>query len=347
MNLYNTIRHNMAFVMSLMLLVLSAVFWLWLIQQNEFLVGHVTDLIATPNLPYQVAKISNLLASSTQQAVIPIELVHAIDVDSWVLAYGPESLPSGTLVISDIYSSQPIALLMSFNPRSWFHLVTSHEFIAITIAVVLILSAGRLNRVYTLIVSIFLAVTVWHAAFSADALYLINIGELEVFVLMALAVAIGILGYKLHDEYHLIATRTVAMFLALVYGPRLIAWFGIVTGMGIGYESFLALIVFILMGWFVPTVVTAILAGYLLGNALSASVAGTITLMALALLVSLSLNRDSRKRVKAVMPKSIWQYGSRAVRSTQPGRFAEQLKGKVTLSELLQASLNKRGARNE
>jgi len=323
-------KYILSLVMSSLLLLLSIGFWYWLVEQDYFAVGCISEIISTGS-KYSVVILNSMLESSAV-ALTQAELAH-LNVDEWVLIYGLEYQDSVKLLTADsFYSNKLVTTLLSVSPTQWLTELTQSRYLSIIVAGILIISAGRsLQFSYSILVTSFLLVTLWHAGHVANVIGYLDMDGFEFYLLMAIVGIFGLWAYRVHDE-HQISSRILIAILSYLYGSQIMTW--------LGFGSDVSSLVLFALGIWSPVLVSSLFASYLLSRGIGASLVGSYILIVFSYILSLGL-LSSKPKNKYQM--AIQQKFKKYVYQTKkmlPKASKLNVKGKVTLAELL----NKRSA---
>jgi len=300
-------------IMSTVFLLLAIVFWYWIFKQGCFAVGQVREILSAGNT-VSVVILNNLFNESavamTQSDMATIKLY------DWVLVYGEFDTNSELLHLGSIHSNEVITTLFSMSPAKWLTYLTSHSYLSMIIAGLLILSSGRsLQFGFSLLMTVFLIITTWHASLAANELGYLDAKEGEMYFLILLVAVFSFYVYRLDDEQKL-SSRLMAILLIYAYGEQVLTWFS--------FSSEPAMLILFVIGLCFPILVSSLFAGYLLSNALGSSFLGSYMLLIFSYILSLGLlSRNTSDQYKAYFNKVFHQ---------EP---KIDIKGKITLAQLL------------
>lgn len=331
---FQTFNQNPKYVLSLgmsfLLVFLSIGFWYWLVEQDYFVFGSVTEIISTGS-NYSVAIVSSILESSAiavNQAALP-----KYNVGEWVLVYGLDYQSEVKLLTANtLFTSNVVTILLSVSPGDWLTRLSQYRYLSTIVAGILILTAGRsLQFSYSLLITCFLLVTLWHAGHVANVVGYLDMEGFEFYLLMVIVGVFGLWAYRVHDA-HQISSRILVAILSYMYGAQVLAWFG--------FESDVASLVLFGLGVWSPILVSSLFASYLLAVGFEASIVGSYILLMLSYILSLGLlsskpNSKYQLMVQQQFKKYLYQ-----TKKMIPRTSKLNVKGKVTLAELL----SKRGA---
>lgn len=325
----NSIGKNPKYIISLamssLLILLSAGFWYWLVEQDYFATGSITEIIVT-GANYNVVVLESFLNTSAI-AITPDALANT-SVGDWILVYGLEYQDSAKLLTADsIYSQKLITTLLSVSPSDWLTQLGQSSYLSILVAAVLIISSGRsLQFSYSVLVTSFLLVTLWHAAHVANVIGYLDIQGFEFYSLLTLVGVFGLWAYRVHDE-HQIASRLLVGTVSYLYGVQVLTWFG--------FGSPVSALILFAVGIVSPVMVTSLFAGYLLSRGLNASLVGSYMVVILAYILSLGLlSANPRHKYQQNIQRQFKKVVFNAKRRL-PTASKLNAKGKVTLAELL------------
>lgn len=318
-------KYILSLVMSSLLLLLSIGFWYWLVEQNYFAVGSIREVISTGS-EYSVVILNSMLDSSAV-AVTQAELTH-LNVGEWVLIYGLEYQDSVKLLTADsFYSNKLVTTLLSVSPAEWLTQLTQSRYLSIIVAGILIISAGRsLQLSYSILVTSFLLVTLWHAGHVANVIGYLDMNGFEFYLLMAIVGIFGLWAYRIHDE-HQISSRILIAILSYLYGAQIMTW--------LGFGSDVSSLVLFAVGIWSPVLVSSLFASYLLSRGIGASLVGSYILIVFSYILSLGLlsSKPQNKYQMAIQQKfKKYVYQTKKI---LPKASKLNVKGKVTLAELL------------
>jgi hypothetical protein len=324
-----SLSHNPKYILSLamssLLLMLSVGFWYWLVEQDYFVVGCITEVITTGS-EYSVIILNSILESSAV-AVTQQELAH-FNVGKWVLVYGLEYQDSVKLLTVDsFYSNKVVTTLLSVSPTEWLTQLTHSRYLSIIVAGILIISAGRsLQFSYSILVTSFLLVTLWHAGHVANIIGYLKMDGFEFYFLMAIVGFFGLWAYRVHDE-HQISSRILVAILSYLYGTQIMTW--------IGFGSDISSLVLFAIGIWSPVLVSSLFASYLLSKGIGASLVGSYILIVFSYVLSLGLlNSNPQNKYQTAIQQQFKKYAYRT-KKMLPKASKLDVKGKVTLAELL------------
>ncbi len=318
-------KYILSLVMSSLLLLLSVGFWYWLVEQDYFAVGCITEIISTGS-EYSVVILNSMLESSAV-AVTQAELAR-LNVGEWVLIYGIEYQEGVKLLTADsFYSNKLVTTLLSVSPTQWLTELTQSRYLSIIVAGILIISAGRsLQLGYSILVTSFLLVTLWHAGHVANVIGYLDMAGFEFYLLMAIVGIFGLWAYRIHDE-HQISSRILIAILSYLYGAQITTW--------LGFGSDVANLVIFAVGIWSPVLISSLFAGYLLSRGIGASLVGTYILIVFSYILSLGLlsSKPQNKYQMAIQQKfKKYVYQTKKI---LPKASKLNVKGKITLAELL------------
>lgn len=322
-------KYTLSLGMSFLLLFLSISFWYWLVEQDYFVFGSVTEIIST-GTDYSVVIVNSSLESSA--IAVKQTLLPKYTVGEWVLVYGFDYQSEVKLLTANmLFTSNAVTILLSVSPDDWLTQLSQYRYLSIIVAGILILTAGRsLQFSYSLLITCFLLVTLWHAGHVANVLGYLDMEGFEFYLLMGIVGVFGLWAYRVHDENQ-ISSRILVAILSYMYGGQVLAWFG--------FESDVASLVLFGLGVCSPILVSSLFASYLLATGFEASIVGSYILLMLSYILSFGLLSSKANNKYHFMVKQQFKkylYPKKVI----PRASKLNVKGKVTLAELL----SKRGA---
>lgn len=318
-------KYILSLVMSSLLLLISVGFWYWLVEQDYFAVGNITEIISTGS-EYSVVILNSILESSA--VAVPQAELSRLNLGEWILIYGLEYQDGVKLLTGDsFYSNKLVTTLLSVSPNDWLTQLTQSRYLSIIVAGILIISAGRsLQFSYSILVTSFLLVTLWHAGHVANVIGYLNMDGFEFYLLMAIVGIFGLWAYRVHDE-HQVSSRILIAILSYLYGAQLMTW--------LGFGSDVSSLVLFVIGVWSPVLVSSLFASYLLSKGFGATLVGSYMLVVFSYVLSLGL-LSSKPKNKYQM--AIQQQFKKYVYQTKkvlPKVSKLNVEGKVTLAELL------------
>ncbi|MFW8589267.1 hypothetical protein ACOI22_00515 [Glaciecola sp. 2405UD65-10] len=332
-------RYFASIAASIAVIAACLLFWNWLYSQQLFAVGYVSEILTTPS-QYRVLILNGLFEESGVALLSSSSAEVALG--DWLMVYGTNYQADAQLLIADSFLHNPIlSYLPQYSPQQWLTYVSEYKYMAILLAGVLILSSGTCFRYsYTLLVTLFLLVSLWHAGHAATVYGYIDTSGVEYYLLFGIVGLFGLLAYRTHDKFQ-ISSRIVLGVLTFMYGSELANW------LGFGQGDF-DLLLFIVAVSF-PTAITPLFAAYLLSKGFATKAVGDYMLLALAYALSFALlDRNTPQRLFKSFNKQSVKHKLKNSLTRQIHQFKKQfkpastlqVKGKVTLAELM----NKRSA---
>lgn len=323
----NKVANATSVAAMLVLMALVVYFWVWLYHAHTFKFGIVDEILPT-NSEYSVVILKQynevVIASKTSQ-LKEVELGH------WLLLRGG---PWNTE--HDIFLAESFIVLPALNfeqvlsPHYLLQSIAENTLVTVGFGIVLLLLAGQLLKMlYFSILSGALAFTLWHGVYVANALGWLMVGKPEqvlLYMSVVLFSALTAFNSVSHQQW---PSRIIAALLAYLIGEDVLTYFGVMVP--------IMYVVFILFSAWLPLVLTATLAAYLLANALSASILGAYLVLLLCLLVSLSRFRFAVDRhVVRHLPPSLSMHYIKLKRQFKTHiHNSTPLSGKVSLIDVL------------
>lgn len=327
----NKLTNSTSALASLVLLALVVYFWVWLYHAQSFAFGMVDDMLPTRS-DYSVV----ILKHYKDEAVaIETSELGEVKNGSWVLLRGEQWDTEQPILFAESFISLPaVTVSQLLSPQHLLQSISKHTLATVGFGLLLLFMAGRLLKVvYFALLSSALAFTLWHGVFVANAMGWLMIGTSEqvlLYVSVLLFSALTAFNTVPHQQW---PSRIIAAILAYAVGEVVLRYFGVDTPM--------ALVAFIVASAWLPVLFTAVLAAFLLANALSASLLGAYLVLLLCLLISLSRLRFAVERqVVRHLPPQLSRRYVKLKRQFSPKILkSTALNGKVSLVD----ALKKRG----
>lgn len=309
------VKSNLSLIMSGLLILTCISFWYWLISHHFFLIGKVSEIFEA-NENYSILIIENWF-KNTPVAASQVEL-ESFELGDWLLIYGLDyNEKAGWLLAETIHSNPILTVIFGSLPSKWLPTLAQYSYPSIAIAGIFILFSEKvLKLTYTILITSFLVLTLWHAGIFAIQVGYLNTTNYQLYSLLIIATIFSIINYgstKNNDA----SPRLIAVILAFLYGVTILKWFGADSGF--------ALALFFACALAFPMITSVSIAAYLLSNALGGSVIGSYIILIFSFVLSLSLlDKNTRTQYSTVIAKILH------IPSPPLG-----LNGKVTLAELL------------
>lgn len=314
---------------SLVLLALVIYFWFWLYQSQSFAFGLVTEI----HPRHSDESVLILKHYKSTDVALKTSQLSEVKLGNWLLVYGKRWDTEGVLSADSIHALPMLKLSLlrtpQYLPGALLQTLTEHTFAALTVAVLLLLMAKRILQLVSFaLICILLALTLWHGTFVAHALGWLTFGKFEhIFIHLATVLYSGSLVFYGRPR-QLWPARLIAATLAYAVGEPLLQYFGITAAM--------VFIVFIVVSAWLPLLFTAVLAAFLLANALSAPLFPSYLLLSLCMLISFSQLRFAvERKVIQHLPPNVSRSYVKLKRQLSPQTPEMPLSGKVSLIDAL------------
>jgi hypothetical protein len=327
----NKLTNATSALASLVLLGLVVYFWVWLYHAQSFAFGMVEEILPTRS------EYSVVILKQYAEAAVALESsqLGQVAVGDWLLLRGEQLDTEQPILFGEHIAQLPgINISQLATPQYFLQSIAQHTVATVGFGLLLLFMAGRLLKVvYFVLLSSALAFTLWHGIFVVNAMGWLMIGASEQALLYLSVVLYSALTAFSAAPYQQWPSRIIAAILAYAIGEVVLRYFGVTAPV--------SLVIFVIASAWLPLLFTAVVAAFLLANALSASLLGAYLVMLLCLLISLSSLRFAvERRVVHHLPPQLCRRYVKLKRQLSPQLLkATALSGKVSLVD----ALKKRG----
>ncbi len=306
-------------LLSLVMLLACLGFWYWLVLQPQFALG-IVDTVNPVGHERAVAQLNN---PAKTDFIFEYEDILQSLQGQWVFAHGERVGDSEPQILypDQIESIQMFLQLVVLPVKSWITEVGKSKYLAILLAGLLLLISGHAFRyAYSLAITTFVCFSAWHGMHVSKWLELFSFDLIGLIGVLLLCAVISLRWSVTHSRFSFVESL-MAMLVWVATGHTVLAGFGV--------ESELWQLMVFGLALVCPSIVSALLAAFLLSQAFEASHLGALILLAICILVSLTQivgTQTARYHVYQLVA----QTKSRLLKSKRPWP-----KGRVTLHEFL------------